>query len=318
MNEANAAGNKRQRPPKRSRRVKWLLALFAAATAGVLLDLRVTANLRQERLNERLLSAIKEHNSAVAIRCLDDGADPNAESVPESVSNVRGWRRIWSLIRGDRPQNHDLSSRPILQLFEGEFLILSSSPERQSMAHPPDPPLLQALLAHGADANVRGDNGTPLALSAWYGDESSVRILLEHGADPNDVVEGSEAGLALNSAAERGDNAIVRMLLKHHADPNRSTLGYAPLMAAARQSGDSQTVALLLTAGADINAQNRSGKTALMYAAEADRAAMVRLLLDAGADRSIQNDDGKTAIDLAREAGHFNVAGELQRAIGRR
>ena len=79
--------------------------------------------------------------------------------------------------------------------------------------------VLRALLASGADPNLRDADGqTALMAAATSGLEESVTVLLAAGADVNaqDVLGDS----ALSTATNRGHAHIVRLLLAGGADPN--------------------------------------------------------------------------------------------------
>ena len=65
----------------------------------------------------------------------------------------------------------------------------------------------------------------------------------------------------LHSAAAGGHSAIVKLLLEHGADPNASQDGgFTPLHSAAG-NGDGESVEALLEAGADPSLANDDGKT---------------------------------------------------------
>ncbi|MEW9521400.1 ankyrin repeat domain-containing protein [Streptomyces tubercidicus] len=78
---------------------------------------------------------------------------------------------------------------------------------------------VRALLAHGADPNLREDDGTsftPLMWAAANGHHRTARLLLEGRADPD---AGHGGRTPLMAAAERGSIAVVRALLRHGATP---------------------------------------------------------------------------------------------------
>jgi ankyrin repeat protein len=69
----------------------------------------------------------------------------------------------------------------------------------------------QELLAHGANANARQNNGrTVLQIALYYGDLRIVRMLLQHGADVH--ARGDFNGTPLQTALRLHRPALVKML----------------------------------------------------------------------------------------------------------
>jgi len=60
----------------------------------------------------------------------------------------------------------------------------------------------------------------PISAAARRSDVAMVKLLLEHGADPNLPEEGAPRGHALWSAVDARARDVVRVLLEHGADPN--------------------------------------------------------------------------------------------------
>jgi ankyrin repeat protein len=116
----------------------------------------------------------------------------------------------------------------------------------EAQAHRPEPLLFQAirrgdstlvasLLRQGTPADLRGENGTtPLLFAARYRNAECLKLLLDHGADPNAASE--EGVTALQWGA--GSLEVVRLLLERWADPRaRTKLGNTPLICAAAYPG---------------------------------------------------------------------------------
>src|SRR5262249_61898626 len=94
----------------------------------------------------------------------------------------------------------------------------------------------------------RGLGGsTPLLYAALYGDADSVRLLLNHDADPN--IRNDAGATALMWAVE--DPEKIRLLMGHGANVNaRSADGQTPLIIAAGRYGAGAAVKLFVVGGA--------------------------------------------------------------------
>ncbi|CAG8242958.1 hypothetical protein PENNAL_c0009G09285 [Penicillium nalgiovense] len=89
---------------------------------------------------------------------------------------------------------------------------------------------------------------TPLHISVAHGHLWAVRLLLDHGADPN-AIDGA-GSTVLHTAVQRGHHAIVRELLRYNADPSSvDVAGWLPLHYAAEAGDENCMRALLQTGG---------------------------------------------------------------------
>ena len=127
---------------------------------------------------------------------------------------------------------------------------------------------LRKILAEDpAQTHAFSDDGfTALHLAIFGGQEESVRVLLERGADPNAL---STADIA--KVPPLGTAAFVR---------------------------SPQLARVLLDSGADPNGRGEGGFTALHSAAQNEDEELARLLLERGADPSLAADDGRRPADL--------------------
>lgn len=94
-------------------------------------------------------------------------------------------------------------------------------------------------------------SGAPLKNAAGCGRIEIVKLLLEHGADPNLPEEGiAPHGHALYAAAANGHYEIARLLLEHGAYPNPEVESSADALSRALANGDQPMIALLCSYGA--------------------------------------------------------------------
>lgn len=166
--------------------------------------------------------------------------------------------------------------------------------------------VVRLLLEHGADPNTASFEipGNPLsclyAASGLNNNVELTKLLLEAGADPND-------NESLYHSTEHPDLACFKLLLKHGAKPKGSNALKHML-----DREDFQGLRLLLDAGADSNERNHRDETALHWAVWRRRGAkIISALLDAGATANAKRDDGRTAYALAKISGQIEIASLL-------
>jgi hypothetical protein len=150
-----------------------------------------------------------------------------------------------------------------------------------------------------------------------YGDPAPLRLLLEHGANPN-ALDG-EGNSPLHLAAALHDNAesVVQLLLTYHADldvrTSPNSYEETALMIAIK-SARLNVVQVLLENGADLNVRDRLGNTALHHAAFQGMATIVRLLVKKGVYVNEIGHDGRTALHVAAQRGNEVVVKILKEA----
>lgn len=181
----------------------------------------------------------------------------------------------------------------------------------------PQSAVLTALYYNRREEAHRLAEGASLTVfeAAALGRDDRLRVLLE--SDPALANAWSPDGYpTVGLAAFFAGPSTVRLLLDRGADINaaaRNDMKVQPLHAAVA-SHNAETTALLLERGAEPNARQQAGYTPLMSAASAGRSDLVDVLLRHGADPRLTSDEGKTAADMAREKGHTAIAGKLRDA----
>ena len=151
-----------------------------------------------------------------------------------------------------------------------------------------------------------------------------IKILLDHGADPNARVKDNtltrtiftmqwffEAGAtAFIRAAQSGDVELMKLLLQHGADPKlASNFGDTALLAAAgigwvegvtyehSARENLEAIKMLVELGLDVNVQNHDGRTPLMGAALKGRSEVVQYLVDHGAKLETRDNGNRDSDD---------------------
>jgi ankyrin repeat protein len=112
------------------------------------------------------------------------------------------------------------------------------------------------------------DGFQPLGLACYFGHYDVAEYLVKAGAGINSRSINRLKAAPIQSATARGHRRIVKLLLEHGAEPNiREQGGFTPLHAAA-QNGDEELIRVLLYGGADLTIAGNNGKTALDLALE--------------------------------------------------
>jgi ankyrin repeat protein len=161
--------------------------------------------------------------------------------------------------------------------------------------------IVKLLLEHGADPNIRDMYGeTPLHDAAYWGHADVVKLLLEHGADLSAKNKYGETPLFLAIHSEYGTE-VAKLLLERGADPNvrskRMLYGRRTPLHYAVLGGDVELARLLLEKGANPNAKDEYGETPLHIAVVRGDLQMAKLLLQYGADPNARDKWGETPLD---------------------
>jgi ankyrin repeat protein len=168
----------------------------------------------------------------------------------------------------------------------------------------------QTLIGFGASANtgwyemIDHPNPRPVLESAIYGaagvaqHPELTRLLLDHGADPNDEETAYHA-------SETYNNDAMKVLVesgKLNAD------GMTTLLLRKADWHDEEGMRYLLGLGADPNRDTQWKKSAFQHAILRDNSiGVIRLLLDHGADPSVVTKNGISSTELAAHRGRGDI-----------
>lgn len=224
INARSALGNTAlilaARPANSHRAVELLLARGA--------DAKATNN-----WGATALMAAAAGGDAKSVRALlKHGADVNAQNTPDQPGFIFGGGRtplMWAAYRGDVE-------------------------------------MMKLLIDAGADVNLEGALGTPLAHAAWADRTAAARLLIERGARVNHASRmDGYTPLHWAASTEERDASLVKLLLEHGADPNLGggenvdaflAVPQTPLMLAKRR-GDTPVLASLKAAGTTAETPDR-------------------------------------------------------------
>jgi len=263
----------------------WTPLMYAARqgsleAARTLVDAGANLNLADPDGTTALLIAIMNGHYDTATMLAEKGADPN-------ITDTAGMGALYAAV--------DVNTL-------GEVF---GRPERKSSDKGTALDLMKVLLARGADPNAilktpalqrahtpgepaLNTGTTPLMRAAKNGDAAAIRLLLEHGADPNARQKNGTTALMLAAGLGRGTGAFT----KDYATE-------AELL---------EAVKVLIAAGADVNAVDDGGETPLHFGAQASDD-IVTFLADRGAKLNVKDNKGRTPVEMALGVGLHGHAG---------
>ncbi len=194
-----------------------IVAYFVVATWSVV---------HHAQLGVDLIAAVKTDNTSAALAALDAGADPNVRDHRRNVN-------YWWILRGGAAQDKTIEDHfaSPLQIALNAEIVYGMGPGKHRF-HQENVALIKALLDHGADPNGTAEQGTPLMRAAEFGCSSTIKMLLDKGADMNKQDYGGMTALHFAVLVPKAES--VRLLLEKGANPDvKNKAGQTPRAIAA-------------------------------------------------------------------------------------
>jgi ankyrin repeat protein len=254
-----------------------------------------------------LLYAAREGHSSMVEMLLDAGAAIDGTEANEiaplllAISNDRMPTAEVLIARGAPLDDQDWYGRsPLWSAVNVRNLYLHNQTFEHNVDREGALRVIRLLLESGADPNPRTKESPPVR-SQLLASTGTLEWVDFTGQTP------------FLTAALAGDLTTMRLLLEHGADPHIATIhGTTPLMAAAgvnwvvsqtfTESPESLLAAVKLCyeLGMDVNAANSMGITAVMGAANRGSDDIIEFLVAHGARLDVADNEGRTPLDWAR------------------
>ncbi|KAJ6072623.1 hypothetical protein N7467_010708 [Penicillium canescens] len=200
-------------------------------------------------------------------------------------------------------------TNPNRESLDGETPVLLAAYSRNTE-------VLKVLIDHGANPDSGDDcSENALSVAAWNGDIEMMRVLLDNGADINHQSEPSESedGTPLLNACCSGNLNAVLFLLERGGDPNLQNQFGSTILSAASENGNEELVKVLLERGVDVHPNTNSGDIPLAKAAGRGFSSITKRLLQAGADPNLKNDGNESSLISA--CGNHSEEGRCEEVV---
>ncbi len=150
------------------------------------------------------------------------------------------------------------------------------------------------LLSRGADPNEMDISGrTCLHVAARKGDVELIELLIKHGMDVNVRAHDSSRSIPLCHA---GSRQAAEVLIAEGADLSWKDKSGGIVLHSLIRTGTTDAAEAIIEHGVDVNAQNNFGSTAIHVTAEHGSRKMAEVLVARGANLNIKDNKGFTPL----------------------
>ncbi|KAF4463661.1 Ankyrin repeat domain-containing 17 [Fusarium albosuccineum] len=263
-------GNESITPSKLDESLYEATDLQNTAVVELLLRFGASPDAIGEDYGNALTAAAYDGTTHLVTMLLDAGADINSENGwALQAAASKGHVKIVELLLERGAQVDACSTHQ--SMLQGTAL--------QAAVEAGDLEIVDILLEHGANPNIGGGLLTcPMIAAARMGEPDILNHLIKAHADVN-VRGGPNMSTPLINVATFFDESSIRAIIDAGADINLADEdGNTALMEAA-QVGDAEAVQILLDKGADVLLKNHDNQNALQIALEMDSTECVKILV---------------------------------------
>jgi ankyrin repeat protein len=254
-----------------------------------------------------LLMATQNGHFDLAMMLLQRGANPNLAALTDGVAPLFSVIQTqWSNFTSHpQPRAHDLAKTGYMELVEA-LLKAGADPNMRITAH-----LWYWEFGDRAGIDIAG--ATPFWRAAYADDLELMKLLAQHGADPNIPTRWNEVGMRAGRQEDgrAGDDSGLPPIPEGspnnypiHAAAGGGWIGFIAIDQNQVPNNFLNVVKWLVEEqGADVNVQNSWGYAPLHYAAARGDIAMIDYLVSKGANLNPVSRLGQTPTDFARGGG---------------
>lgn len=235
------------------------LPLIVLAAAALMAHREAEKERRQQALNTALYRAAQENAASKVEKLLAEGAEANAlESYREpEITLTNFWIHWWRRLRG--------------------------LPVEESGGSDTAESAFSVALTH--------------AYATKFADWQVLKLLVDHGANPNQRPASAAGQTALDWTTELENWHVTGYLLDHGANPNVTGMSNSNPFVQTVACDNLQVATKMLLKGADVNfVPKEYGDTPLCCTIIHENFLMIRLLLDHGANIDLPNPQGATPL----------------------
>ncbi len=291
-----------------------LASLFnCTEIAQMLLERKANVNVQDTWGNTPLTLAVSGNERFDMVKLLlSYGANPN----------ILNQECLDALMNFGNASDYDFETFKILVEYGADIFHITSE-DQLSLLHVLYHPMskemqdqiieiIQFLLKKGLGINRQSDLGTPLIISAYWGQEKITAFLLQQGADIS--LCNAKGDTALHSVMYNDQGkAVIETLLNHgvtvNAQNNKGNTALHILFERHYHQDSLLDILFIMRKhGANFLLKNNDGLTPFLMTSASNDVQLANLLLEQfGADINDTDSEGNTALHSAIQKGHFEM-----------